>query len=195
MGQNMVGVVRLNLDAPEGTKITIRHAEMLNPDGTIYTTNLRGAPSVDTYTCGGRANKPWQPTFTFHGFRYVELTGLPKKPDLNAVTGVVLGTDTPRAGEFSCSDPRLNQLESNIQWGQRGNYLASPPIARSATSGWAGWAMQVFVRTATMNADVAAFFTKWLVDVDDGQSPEGAYGDVSPNTMEAREPPLGPTPA
>ncbi len=184
MGQNMVGVVRLTIDAPKGTKITIRHAEMLNPDGTIYTTNLRGAPSVDTYVCNGSSTETWQPMFTFHGFRYVELTGLKEKPALDAVTGIVLGTDTPRAGEFSCSDPRLNQLESNIQWGQRGNYLSVPTDCpqRDERLGWMGDA-QVFVRTATMNADVAAFFTKWLVDVDDGQSPEGAYGDVSPNTM------------
>jgi alpha-L-rhamnosidase len=184
MGQNMVGIVRLDPIAPKGTKITLRHAEMLNPDGTIYTKNLRGAASVDTYICKGGDLEGWFPTFTFHGFRYVELTGLPKKPDLDAVKGVVLGTDTPQAGKFSCSDPRLNQLQSNIQWGQRGNYLSVPTDCpqRDERLGWMGDA-QVFVRTATMNADVAAFFTKWLVDVDDGQSPDGAYGDVSPNTM------------
>ncbi len=184
MGQNMVGFVRLKVSAPAGSKITLRHAEMLNPDGTIYTTNLRGAPSVDTYICNGAATETWQPTFTFHGFRYVELSGLTHKPDLDAVTGVVIGSDTPRAGEFTCSDPRINQLESNIHWGQRGNYVSIPTDCpqRDERLGWMGDA-QVFVRTATMNADVAAFFTKWLVDVDDGQSPEGAYGDVSPNTM------------
>ena len=184
MGQNMVGVVRLNVRASEGTKITIRHAEMLNPDGTIYTTNLRGAPSVDTFVCGGNGAESWAPAFTFHGFRYVEVTGLPKKPNLDTITGIVIGTDTPRAGEFSCSDPRLNQLQSNIQWGQRGNYVSIPTDCpqRDERLGWMGDA-QVFIRTATTNADVAAFFTKWLVDVDDGQSPEGAYGDVSPNTM------------
>ncbi len=187
MGQNMVGFVRLKVIAPKDTKITIRHAEMLNPDGTIYTTNLRGAPSVDAYVCKGTEEETWQPTFTFHGFRYVEVTGLPKKPDLDTIRGVVIGTDTPRAGEFSCSDPRLNQLESNIQWGQRGNYLSVPTDCpqRDERLGWMGDA-QVFVRTATTNADVASFFTKWLVDVDDGQSRDGAYGDVSPNTMGGR---------
>ena len=183
LGQNMVGVVRLKVNASKGTKITLRHAEMLNPNGTVYTTNLRGAPSVDTYICKGGA-EVWQPIFTFHGFRYVELTGLPQKPDLDTVTGVVIGSDTPRVGEFSCSDPRINQLQSNIQWGQRGNYVSIPTDCpqRDERLGWMGDA-QVFVRTATMNADVAAFFTKWLVDVDDGQSAEGAFSDVNPNTM------------
>jgi alpha-L-rhamnosidase len=183
LGQNMVGVVRLTVSAPAGTRLTLRHAEMLNPDGTIYTTNLRGAPSVDTYVCKG-GGETWQPTFTFHGFRYVELTGLPGKPDVDAVTGIVIGTDIPRVGQFACSDPRINQLQSNIWWGQRGNYVSVPTDCpqRDERLGWMGDA-QVFVRTAAMNADVAPFFSKWLVDVDDGQSPEGAFSDVNPNTM------------
>ncbi len=184
LGQNMVGVVRLKVSAPAGTKITIRHAEMLNPDGTIYTANLRGAPSVDEYTCKGGGVEVWQPRFTFHGFRYVEISGLQGAPDLETVTGIVIGSDTMRAGQFACSDSRINQLQSNIQWGQRGNYLSVPTDCpqRDERLGWMGDAA-VFVRTATYNADVAAFFNKWLVDVDDGQSAEGAYGDVSPNTM------------
>jgi alpha-L-rhamnosidase len=187
LGQNMVGVVRLKVSAPGGTEVTLRHAEMLNPDGTIYTKNLRGAPSIDHYICRGTGPEIWQPRFTFHGFRYVEVSGLPYRPDKSAVTGVVIGSDTPRTGEFSCSDPRLNQLQSNIQWGQRGNYLSVPTDCpqRDERLGWMGDA-QVFIRTATYNADVAAFFTKWMVDVDDGQSPAGAYGDVSPNTMRGR---------
>ena len=184
LGQNMVGVVRLKVSAPAGTEITLRHAEMLNPDGTLYTTNLRGAPSVDHYICRGGGTEIWQPRFTFHGFRYVEITGLNKNPGMKAVTGIVIGSDTPHAGTFTCSDPRINQLESNIQWGQRGNYLSVPTDCpqRDERLGWMGDA-QVFVRTATYDSDVAAFFTKWLVDVDDGQSSQGAFGDVSPNTM------------
>jgi len=184
LGQNMVGVVRLKVSAPAGTKITLRHAEVLNMDGTLYVTNLRGAPSVDHYICEGGGEETWQPSFTFHGFRYVEVTGLPKPPKESAVTGIVVSTDTRQTGEFSCSDPRINQLQSNIQWGQRGNYLSIPTDCpqRDERLGWLGDA-EVFIRTAAYNADVAAFFTKWLVDVDDGQSPQGAYGDVSPNTM------------
>ena len=182
LGQNMVGVVRLKIAAPAGTKITIRHAEMLNTDGTIYTTNLRGAPSIDNYTTRGGGMEIWQPRFTFHGFRYVELTGLTARPSMDAVTGIVINSDTPRSGQFACSDPRINQLQSNIQWGQRGNYLSVPTDCpqRDERMGWMGDA-EVFVRTATYNADVAAFFTKWMVDVDDAQTKDGAYSDISPS--------------
>ncbi len=181
LGQNMVGVVRLKVSAPAGTVITIRHAEMLNPDGTIYTANLRSAKSTDTYICKGGGEETWQPRFTFHGFRYVELTGLPARPAGDAVTGIVLSSDTPRAGAFTCSNPAVNQLMSNIEWGQRGNYLSVPTDCpqRDERLGWMGDA-QVFVRTATDVADVAAFFTKWLVDVDDAQRADGAFTNVSP---------------
>ncbi len=181
LGQNMVGVVRLKISATAGTKISLRHAEMLNPDGTIYTDNLRGAPSIDTYVCKGGGEEVWQPKFAFHGFRYVELTGLTRKPPLDAVTGIVMGSATPQTGEFACSDGQVNQLQSNIEWGQRGNYLSVPTDCpqRDERLGWMGDA-QVFVRTATYNADVAAFFTKWLVDVTDSQQSSGRFADVAP---------------
>ena len=184
IGQNMVGVVRIKVSAPAGTKVTLRHAEVLNPDGTLYTRNLRGAPSVDHYICKGGGAETWQPLFTFHGFRYVEISGLTGTPSKDAITGIVIASDTTKAGEFACSDPRLNQLQSNIQWGQRGNYISVPTDCpqRDERLGWMGDA-QVFIRTATYNADVAAFFTKWLVDVDDGQTPAGSFSDVNPNTM------------
>ena len=181
LGQNMVGFVRLKVSAPAGTKITLRHAEMLNPDGTIYTKNLRSALATDTYICKGSGVETWQPRFTFHGFRYVELTGLPQAPANNAITGIVVGTDIPHTGDFACSNPDIDQLQSNIQWGMRGNYLAVPTDCpqRNERMGWMGDA-QVFIRTAAYNGDVAAFFTKWLVDVDDTQKPDGAFNDVSP---------------
>ena len=187
LGQNMVGFVRLKVSAPAGTKVTLRHAEALNPDGTVYTANLRSAVSIDTYTCKGDGVEIFQPHFTFHGFRYVELTGLTEKPTLDNVTGVVVASDTPKTSEFSCSDPRINQLYSNIVWGQRGNFLSIPTDCpqRNERLGWTGDA-QVFVRTATYNADVAAFFAKWLVDLDDAQMQEGGYNgafpDVAPRT-------------
>jgi len=182
LGQNMVGYVRLKVAAPAGTKLTLRHAEMLNPDGTVYTANLRSATSIDTYICKGGGVEIFQPHFTFHGFRYVEITGLTAKPALDTVTGIVTASDTPPAGKFACSDPRVNQLYSNICWGQRNNYLSLPTDCpqRDERLGWMGDA-QVFVRTATYNADVAAFFTKWLVDVDDAQR-DGAFTDISPAT-------------
>ena len=181
-GQNMVGFVRLKVSAPAGTKITLRHAEMLNEDGSLYVTNLRRAASVDTYICKGEGVETWQPRFTFHGFRYLEITGLPQAPTIDDVTGIVVASDIPRTGEFACSNLGVNQLQSNIQWGMRGNYLAVPTDCpqRDERMGWMGDA-QVFVRTAAYNGDVAAFFTKWLLDVDDAQRADGAFTDVCPS--------------
>ncbi len=184
--QNMVGWVRLNnIVAPRGTKIRLRFAEMLNPDGTIYTTNLRGARAIDEYTCKGAGNplggaETWEPRFTFHGFRYVELTGV-TKPDTGTITGVVTYSDTPFVGTFECSNPMVNQLQSNIQWGQRGNFLEVPTDCpqRDERLGWMGDA-QIFVKTSIYNADVASFFEKWMVDVEDAMRGD-AFPDVAPD--------------
>ncbi|MEI7909693.1 MAG: family 78 glycoside hydrolase catalytic domain [Verrucomicrobiota bacterium] len=183
LGQNMVGVARLKITAAAGTRLILRHAEMLNPDGSVYTANLRGAPSIDTYICKGGGEEIWQPKFTFHGFRYVELSGVASAPPLDAVTGIVFGSDNAHTGDFTCSNGFVNQLHSNIQWGQRGNYLSVPTDCpqRDERLGWMGDA-EVFVRSATYNADIAAFFTKWLTDVTDAQISDGRFSDVSPNT-------------
>jgi alpha-L-rhamnosidase len=182
LGQNMVGVLRLKITAAAGTKITLRHGEMLNPDGTLYTANLRGAPSIDTYVCKGGGEEVWTPRFTFHGFRYAELTGVSSQPALDAITGIVFSSDTEFHGEFASSDGFINQLQSNIVWGQRGNYLSVPTDCpqRDERLGWLGDA-QVFVRTATYNADIAAFYTKWMTDVTDSQLADGRIPDVAPN--------------
>ncbi|HVT12202.1 MAG TPA: family 78 glycoside hydrolase catalytic domain [Fimbriimonadaceae bacterium] len=180
LGQNMVGWARLKVRGPSGDTITLRFAEMLNPDGTIYTTNLRSAKCTDTYICAG-GNETYEPSFTFHGFRYVELTGYPGKPGMDAVTGIVVGSNNPKTGSFECSNPMVNQLQHNIFWGQRGNYLEVPTDCpqRDERLGWMGDA-QIFARTATFNNDIAAFMTKWTQDVEDAQSPEGGFSDVSP---------------
>ena len=184
MGQNFAGWVRLKAAAQAGTKIVLRFAEMLNPDGTIYTTNLREARCTDTYICKGGGEETWEPRFTFHGFRYVEVTGYPGKPAIDAVTGVVLHSDTPPAGAFECSNPMVNQLFRNIVWGQRGNFIEVPTDCpqRDERLGWTGDA-QIFIRTATYNMDVSAFFTKWLVDLEDAQGPEGGFPDVAPRKV------------
>jgi alpha-L-rhamnosidase len=181
LGQNMVGWARLKVRGQAGNQVTLRFAEMLNPNGTIYVTNLRGAKATDQYTLKGGAEEIYEPRFTFHGFRYVELTGYPGTPDLEAVTGIVVHSDTPAAGQFECSNPLINQLYSNIVWGQRGNFLAVPTDCpqRDERLGWMGDA-QIFIRTATWNMDVSRFFTKWCQDVEDAQRPDGAFTDVSP---------------
>ena len=181
MGQNMVGWVRLKVEGEAGTEVTLRHAEALNPDGTIYTTNLRFARATDRYVLRGGGEEVYEPRFTFHGFRYVEVTGYPGEPPLEAITGRVVHSATPPTGSFECSSPMVNKLQSNIVWGQRGNFLSIPTDCpqRDERLGWTGDA-QIFVGTASFNMDVAAFFTKWMADVEDAQSPEGAFPDVAP---------------
>jgi alpha-L-rhamnosidase len=181
MGKNMVGWVRLKVEGEAGTEVTLRHAEALNPDGTIYTTNLRSARATDRYVLKGEGEEVYEPRFTFHGFRYVEVTGYPGESPLEAVTGRVVHSATPPAGSFECSNGMVNELQENILWGQRGNFLSVPTDCpqRDERLGWMGDA-QVFVRTASFNMDVAAFFEKWMADVEDAQSPEGAFPDVAP---------------
>jgi alpha-L-rhamnosidase len=188
LGQNMVGWVRLKVKGDPGTIIRLRFAEMLNPDGTIYTTNLRSARATDTYVCRSGGVETWEPHFTFHGFRYVEVVGYPGKPGLDAITGCVVGSDTPEAGTFTCSNAMVNKLQHNIVWGQRGNFLSVPTDCpqRDERLGWMGDA-QIFARTATYNRDVAAFYEKWLQDVEDGQSSEGGFSDVSPRVVDPND--------
>ena len=184
MGQNFAGWVRLKVNGKAGTKVVLRFAEMLNPDGTIYTKNLRAARCTDTYILKGTGKEFWEPHFTFHGFRYVEITGYPGKPGLDAITGVVVHSAIPMAGSFECSSPMVNQLYSNIVWSQRGNFIELPTDCpqRDERLGWTGDA-QIFIRTATYNMDVSAFFTKWLVDLEDAQSDEGGFPDVAPRKV------------
>jgi len=184
MGQNFAGWVRLKAGGRAGTKVVLRFAEMLNPDGTIYTENLRSARCTDTYILKGTGKEFWEPKFTFHGFRYVEVTGYPGKPGLDAITGVVVHSAIPVVGSFECSSPMVNQLYSNIVWSQRGNFIEIPTDCpqRDERLGWTGDA-QIFIRTATYNMDVSAFFTKWLVDLEDAQSGEGAFPDVAPRKV------------
>ncbi len=182
MDQNFSGWARLKVAGPAGTKVTLRFAEMLNPDGTIYTTNLRGAKCTDTYVLRGGGEEVWEPRFTFHGFQYVEVTGYPGTPPLDAVTGVVLQSDAPLVSTFECSNPMLNKLQQNIVWGQRSNYLEVPTDCpqRDERMGWTGDA-QAFISTGVYNQDLAAFFRSWLVTLNDSQRADGGYTDVAPH--------------
>ncbi len=186
LGQNMVGWARLTVQGDAGNTIKLRFAEVLNPDGTLYTENLRAARATDFYTMRGGGQEIWEPRFTTHGFRYVELSGdlegLTQAPGLDTVRGVVLHSELPEALSFETSSAMVNQLQSNIVWGQRGNFVSVPTDCpqRDERLGWMGDA-QIFVRTATFNRDVASFYTKWMRDVSDGQTDAGAFSDVAPN--------------
>jgi len=181
IGQNFAGVVRLKVSGSPGQKITLRFAERLKPDGGIYTVNLRGAIATDTYICRGHGTEIWEPRFTFHGFQYVEITGLKSRPFKDIITGVALSSATADAGTFECSDPMLNRLAKNTYWTQRANFIDIPTDCpqRDERLGWMGDA-QVYVRAATLHEDVQAFFTKWLVDVEDGQRKDGEFPMVAP---------------
>ena len=181
MGQNFSGWVRLKVSGRAGDKVMMRFAEMLNPDGTVFTDNLRSARATDTYVLKGEGEETWEPHFTFHGFRYVEVTGLKGTPAADMLTGIVVHTDAPMTSSFECSDPMLNQLHRNVLWGQRSNYLEVPTDCpqRDERLGWTG-DTQVYIRTGTYHQDVAAFFTKWIVDVMDTANPQGIFGKQAP---------------
>ncbi len=185
LGQNIAGWVRLRARRAAGAIIQLRHAEILDSNGALYTENLRSAGATDTYIPHGEDEEVYEPRFTFHGFRYVEVTGYPGDLTSDDITGRVVESDAPAAGTFECSQPLINQLQRNIAWGQRGNFLSVPTDCpqRDERLGWLGDA-QIFARTATCNRDVAAFFTKWMRDVADAQSPEGAFPDVAPRLVD-----------
>ncbi len=187
LGQNISGWVRLRVSGPVGTQVTLRHGERLNPDGTLYTENLRRAKATDVYVLRGQGQEIWEPRFTFHGFQYVELTGLPNAPEGDAVTACVVRSGTKPAGQFECSHPGVNRLWLNGLWSQKDNFLSVPTDCpqRDERLGWMGDA-QVFLRTATYNMDVAAFFTKWMTDIEDAQTPEGIFPDTAPRLREDR---------
>ncbi len=185
LGQNFAGLVCLKVKGAAGTQVRLRFGEMLHKDGSIMTENLRKARATDFYTLrGDAAGETWTPRFTYHGFQFVELTGLAAKPELDAITGLVLHNDTPLAGSFECSDPVLTQFGRNAQWTQRANFVEVPTDCpqRDERLGWMGDA-QAYVRTASFNADVSAFFTKWMDDVVESQRSFGAYPDYAPYPM------------
>ena len=184
MGQNMVGWVRLKVSGAAGDKVKLRHAEVLDKDGNFYTANLRSAKQTIEYILKGGGEEVYEPHFTFQGFRYVAVDEFPGAPTLDSLTGVVIHSDMKRTGYFETSNPLLNQLQHNIQWGQNGNFLDVPTDCpqRDERLGWTGDA-QVFSRTATFNMDVASFFTKWLGDMAADQKPDGRITHVVPDVL------------
>jgi alpha-L-rhamnosidase len=188
LGQNMVGWCRVQAMGVAGQTVTVRHAEMLNDDGTLYTANLRGAPQVDRYTPANDGPFTFEPRFTYHGFRYVELSGLAAPPETNAVVGRVFHSTSPEVGRFECSDASLNQLMRNILWTQRANLMSSPNDCpqRDERFGWMG-DIQAFSQTAIFNMDLGAFFTKFAQDIRDDQADDGRFPDFAPHPGDPNE--------
>jgi alpha-L-rhamnosidase len=184
LGQNFTGWARLRVRGTAGTTITLRYAEVLDRTGDLYTANLRGATQTDRYVLRGEGEEVYEPHFTFHGFRYVAVAGLPGSPDTAAVTGIAVSSDLEQTGTLVTSDSLLNQLQRNIVWGQRSNFLDVPTDCpqRDERLGWTGDA-QVFSRTAAFNLDVSGFFAKWLADLAADQLPGGSVPWVIPNVL------------
>lgn len=185
-GQNMSGVPRLRVKGRRGDDIKLRFAEVLNPDGSMYVENLRTAKATDHFIlAGGKEGgvEEYQPQFTFHGFRYVEISGLTAKPDLDAVKAVVLHTDAPFTTKFETGDSMVNQLWSNIQWGQRSNFIGVPTDCpqRDERLGWTADA-QVFWRTAAYNMELNSFTRKFSGDLRGTQVGTDMYGIFAPGT-------------
>jgi alpha-L-rhamnosidase len=184
MGQNMVGWVRLHVKGVAGATVVLKHAEVLDKEGNLYTDNLRGAHQTIQYTLKGEEEEVYEPHFTFQGFRYVSIESYPGKPSLNDITGIAVYSDMTPTGNFQCSNPQINQLQHNIQWGQKGNFLDVPTDCpqRDERMGWTGDA-QVFARTACFNFNAASFYTKWLRDLAADQYDNGIVPWVIPDVL------------
>lgn len=186
MGQNMVGVVRLRVRGVRGTTVRLRFAERLNPDGSVYTENLRNADAIDEYTLrGGGGWEEWTPAFTFHGFRYVQVEGLPSGAGAETLLGEVENSLPERPSiRFSSSSPLLNSMFQLGLWGQRGNFVSIPTDCpqRDERMGWMGDA-GVFWRTGSYNFNIDTFTHKFMDDVVDAQDPRGSFENISPNLL------------
>jgi len=178
----------VHVQGPAGTDVRLRFAEVLNPDGTIYTDNLRTAKVTDHFILKGYGVEELTPQFTFHGFRYAELTGLPAAPAKDAVLGIVFHTDAPWTVNLETGSAMINQLWSNILWGQRSNFVGVPTDCpqRDERLGWMGDA-QVFWRTASYNMDLAAFSQKFATDIRGTQAGSPFYGIYAPGTVRSHE--------
>ena len=185
MGQNMVGAVRLHVRGPRGSMVRMQFAERLNPDGTVYTENLRNADATDRYTLRGDGDEVWTPAFTFHGFRYVQVSGYPGEATVGSLEGEVWNSlEAAPAFRLTTSNDLLNRMYALGIWGQRGNFVSIPTDCpqRDERLGWMGDA-GVFWRTGSYNFDIGSFSHKFMQDVVDAQTAGGAFSDVSPDLL------------
>ena len=181
MGQNMAGWVQMKVRGPRGEKVTLRYAETLKKDGSLYTANLRDAKVTDVYTLKGGGEEVWHPVFVFHGFRYVEISGYPGRPGPGDFEGQVVYDDLANVGEFHCSDTILNQLFRNAWWGINSNYKGMPVDCpqRNERMPWLGdRATGSLGESYLFNNGL--LYAKWLEDIEESQKPDGQLPDVAP---------------
>ena len=181
MGQNMVGWLNVTLKGEKGEPVRLRFAETLKPDGSLYMDNLRGAKVTDVYIPAGDDVFSWEPRFTYHGFRFVEITGLKYKPELKSFVGKVVYDDMKTIGRFETSDPTINQVFKNAYWGIRGNYRSMPTDCpqRDERMGWLGDRAMECIGESFMFRQ-ALLYEKWARDIRDSQLPDGMIPDLSP---------------
>jgi len=182
MGQNMVGWCKLSVTGSAGTTVAMRFAERLHDDGTLSVENLRTAKVTDRYTLKGTGLETWEPRFTYHGFRYVEVTGFPGKPDLNAIEGHVVNDDLASDGSFESSNPLLNKIYQSVVWDVRGNYRSMPTDCpqRDERQGWLGDRAEESLGEMFI-FDNHLLYKKWIQDIVDAQMPNGSVPAVAPH--------------
>ncbi|RZJ86070.1 MAG: alpha-L-rhamnosidase, partial [Chryseobacterium sp.] len=181
-GQNLVGWVKVSIGGSKGDTITLNHAEVLDKAGNFYTENLRNAKQENKYVLSGAKEDIFEPKFTFQGFRYIKISGFKRIITKDNFKAIAIYSDMKPTGTFTTSNPLINQLQRNIEWGQKGNFVDVPTDCpqRDERLGWTGDA-QVFFNTAAYNMDVSGFFSKWLADLQVDQHPTGNVPVVIPD--------------
>ena len=182
MGQNMVGWLELFVHGKAGDKVTLRFAETVNEDGTLFLDNIRGAEVTDTYILKGNGEESWEPKFTYHGFRFVEMTGFPGTPKLSSIKGKVIHDALEVTGSFQCSNALINSIYKNAFWGIRGNYRSMPTDCpqRDERQGWLGDRSTESTGESYI-FDISKLYNKWVTDMNDGQLESGSISDVAPS--------------
>ena len=180
-GQNFAGWARLTVsNQPAGSAIVMRFGEWLNPDGTVYRANLRSAAATDTYICKGGGVETWEPHFTYHGFQYLEVTGLAQAPSTNTFAGIVVHSGLAPAGSFHCSDGQINRIYSNMLWSVRANSFDIPTDCpqRDERMGWCDGTE--VMRSGMFMAQGESFFSKWYQDMVDGKLDATTFPQMAP---------------
>ncbi len=180
-GQNFTGFVCLKVRGPRGDQVTLKFAENIKEDGTLNFATNRSAPVNEIYILKGEGEEIFQPHFTYHGFRYVELTGFPGVPTLETIEGLFFHSNVPKVGNFICSNDLINKIHKNIIWGQLSNLMSIPTDCpqRDERHGWMGDA-QLAAEEAILNFDMARFYSKYLQDIKLSQRDDGSISDVVP---------------